>query len=105
MTARIAVPTVNLRLDGDFLAFMELGHVSPTFHDLAGYLVPLCHRIFGKWVFAVVNMDVRSTDTDFHDLYKHLVIADFRDRYFLKNDLSWFCHYLLKHSWNLLSNL
>ena len=65
----------------------------------------LCHRIFGKRMLAVVYMDVRSTDTNVHDLNKNLVIFYLRNRYLSENNLSWICHYLLNHCFFLLADL
>ena len=105
MAAWIAMSAVYLWLDGNFLANLKPCHIFSKFRDLTGNLMSLCHRIFGKRMLAVVYMDVRSTDTNVHDLNKNLVIFYLRNRYLSENNLSWICHYLLNHCFFLLADL
>ena len=105
MAAWITVSAVYLRLDGNFLTNLKTCHILSKSRDLTGYFVSLCYRIFGKRMLAVIYMDVRSTDTNVHDLNQNLVIFYLRNRYLSENNLSWICHYLLNHCFFLLADL
>ena len=37
----------------------------------------LRNRIFGKWMFSMIYMNIRSTDSNVHDLDQYLIIFYF----------------------------
>ena len=97
MQAGIAASAEHLRLDRDPLADGEILHILPEFHNFAGNLMALGHRVGCIGMCSVVNVNVAAADADLLDLNQNLVGTRLRNGNLPENDIFRLRHNLLYH--------
>ena len=93
----IAVPAADLRLDGDLLTHRQALHAAAHSLDPTGHLVTLCDGISGEGMLAMVDMYIRTADTDTHDSDQYLSLRRDGTRRLPEFDDAGCRHNLLQH--------
>ena len=103
MAAGIAFSAYYLGLYGHFLADCKPRCTLSNLLDQARYFMALSDGIAGKWMFPMIDMDIRSTYTNIHNFNQYLSRFGIRYRHFVEFNLARGYHHLLQHRFHHMS--